>query len=217
MKMTDHVRRGSKFGAGPSSARVSRPRTFGAGLPTPHVRRGSPDPAAARPEVSGARETFGRRCGSVGDRPQHARSETGHNTLGRRPATTRSVGDRPQHARSETGHNTKETGHNTFGAGLPTPHVRRGSPDPARSARVSRPRTFGAGLPTPPRPDRRSPGLGRPSVGDVARSETGHNTKARSETGHNTKARSETGHNTKETGHSTKFLDPSGRAKSTSE
>jgi excinuclease ABC subunit A len=34
---------------------------------------------------------------------------------------------------------------------------------------------FGAGLPTPPRPDRRSPGPGRPSVGGVARSETGHN------------------------------------------
>jgi hypothetical protein len=34
---------------------------------------------------------------------------------------------------------------------------------------------FGAGLPTPPPPDRRSAGLGRPSVGGVARSETGHN------------------------------------------
>jgi hypothetical protein len=42
--------------------------------------------------------------------------------------------------------------------------VRRGSPS---SARVSRPRRGW---------DRRFPGLGRPSVGGVARSETGHNT-----------------------------------------
>ena len=41
---------------------VASPRPqFGAGLPTP-PRRG--------PKVSGARETFGRRCGSVGDSPQ---------------------------------------------------------------------------------------------------------------------------------------------------
>ncbi|MGA2621995.1 MAG: glycosyltransferase family 39 protein, partial [Thermoguttaceae bacterium] len=61
----------------------------------PQVRRGSPDPAAARPQVSEGGETFGRRCGSVGDRPQHGGG---------------SVGDRPQHGdRPLRGESTGET------------------------------------------------------------------------------------------------------------
>ncbi len=75
-----------KFGAGPSSARVSRPSSARVSRPR-QVRRGSPDPAAARTE--GLHRLGRPSVGGV------ARSETGHNA-GRRPATTQ--------ARSETGH-----------------------------------------------------------------------------------------------------------------
>ena len=44
-----------------------------------------------------------------------------------------------------------------LGAGPPIHRARRGSPDPSRSARVSRSIALGAGLPTPPNAQVRLP------------------------------------------------------------
>ncbi len=165
---------GTQFGAS-----LPAPPQFGGGLPTPpRFGEGLPTPPPRDRRSPGlGRPSVGR----------VARSETGHNAwsqprfgAGLRFARV----SRPRHHPTEGLRGLGDL-RSAVWLGL-RPATTRG-----RSRGSARVLGCGAGLPTPPPPDRRSPGLGRPSVGRVARSETGHN--AWSQPSHN--AWSQPGHN----------------------